>query len=332
MRLVVSFVRLVCLSSSFVSYGAPFRPAARSFSFRPSWRSCIAFSCRPVFALAFRLVVLFPRLVSPSRCGVSSVRPARRLVCLVSWGGSFLFSCLFLCLRRFILLVARSCPLSVHVPTIAVVSDAAVRHGVAGLLFASHPSHHLLLVRSSGGGAVPCCSSLVHRFIHALSSSPISSVLFALIACPHIINEGGDRQISRGAVKENGRAIMASNKTTRRIQRDARRDDGNETKDETRGIGNNGTRTRKQRDAGGMTGTEHEEQTKERDARRDDGTRDGETRRPLTKKRKDNDDNGDDTVPLLASTQHAQDDKSGYLFSSFARPPLPGSPYFVGLI
>ena len=151
MRLVVSFVRLVCLSSSFVSYGAPFRPAARSFSFRPSWRSCIAFSCRPVFALAFRLVVLFPRLVSPSRCGVSSVRPARRLVCLVSWGGSFLFSCLFLCLRRFILLVARSCPLSVHVPTIAVVSDAAVRHGVAGLLFASHPSHHLLLVRSSGG-------------------------------------------------------------------------------------------------------------------------------------------------------------------------------------
>ena len=149
---------------------------------------------------------------------------------------------------------------------------------------------------------------------------------------PAYHQRGGDRQISRGAVKENGRAIMASNKTTRRIQRDARRDDGNETKDETRGIGNNGTRTRKQRDAGGMTGTEHEEQTKERDARRDDGTRDGETRRPLTKKRKDNDDNGDDTVPLLASTQHAQDDKSGYLFSSFARPPLPGSPYFVGLI
>ena len=65
---------------------APFRSAVRSFSFRLSWRSCLAFSCCLVF-------VLVSRPVLASRCGVPLIISSRsRLVIRLPVGVSCPFS------------------------------------------------------------------------------------------------------------------------------------------------------------------------------------------------------------------------------------------------
>ena len=103
-RLIVLPIRPVGsfrLSSRF----APFRPAVRSFSFRLSWRSCRAFSCRLVFFPwhPVSLLRLVHRLVGSSR--------PRPVISFLShpWVSRIRSRAWFPCSRRSVLLVARSC-------------------------------------------------------------------------------------------------------------------------------------------------------------------------------------------------------------------------------
>lgn len=245
------------LSSSFVSYGAPFRPAVRSLCVLSvvAVLYCVLMSSRVRLGVSSRHCVL--PVISFSLA--ARFRLIRGIPSRLSVVGSFLFLCLFLCLRRSVLLSARSCLLSVSVPAIAAaVGGAVVRHGAAGLLFVSHPSHHLPSVRSSGGWGYGAPFYVARRSFIALFMPyrpPLSHRLSsALIACPHIINEEGEGIGNKqGGDERKRQGDYGKQMRTRRIQRDAHRDEGTRRGNET----------------------------------------------PLMKKRKDNGDEDDKTVPFF---------------------------------
>lgn len=200
---VVSSVVPSCLfvpSSRLSSRFAPFRSAVRSFSFRLSWRSCLAFSC-----VSFRLGI-------SSR---SSSRSSSRLAHLVSVmsscsrssvGGSCPFSCPFQCSRRSVLLVARSCSFIGFGFSVSVVGrgDASLGGGVCHSHLIRFISF-LLATRSlrigmrggCGYGAPFYAARRSYLASHVPIVSPISSNIIALI-CPHpLIHEAGEWRMAK---------------------------------------------------------------------------------------------------------------------------------------
>lgn len=156
------------LSSRF----APFRSAVRSFSFRLSWRSCLAFPCRLVLPLASRLSYAPPRHCVPSDRLV--------LICYLvrshPWAAHARSHACSPCSHRSVLLVARSCPLigpsssCSHLRRRAWRGVMAMGRGRVALIVLSVPSCSYSLLthslRDGGGrmkswGTVSCCSPLV---------------------------------------------------------------------------------------------------------------------------------------------------------------------------
>lgn len=190
---VVSSARLVSpVGSSHLSFrlssrSAPFRSAVRSFSFRLSWRSCLAFSSRLVFALAFRLVIASCPCVSSVHLVLS-----RHLVSVSPVGVSCSFSCLvpvfapFRPARRSFLFAYS---VSVHVLGRGAGPCRLWPWGGWGLLLSSHPFARcgMALWKDVAWGAVPCCSPLVpcllmpHRYPHLIGSLALIAFSYPLI-------------------------------------------------------------------------------------------------------------------------------------------------------